>query len=459
MSKNIIILGAGISGLACGWRLSQQGIRVNILESENAVGGLAGTMRENGYALDIGPHSFFSDDQQIVDLIRNLLGEKMQPSPRKVKFYYKGRYLDYPLTAAGVFLQMGLSSGMLALGSFLKNKAFLRKHRLAEGEDETVEDWAIANFGEYLYRTFFKPYTEQFWKVPCNELSSRSIPTHTRMSFTNTLKLLLNQKTTRQGKSLVEREMHPTYYPDQGFALIAECIAAQIEKNQGQIHLAHEVIALTQLPGGKMRVTCRHNGRQEEQDADYVISTLPLSLLAKILSPVFPPHVLASAKKLEYRSLVVLGMLTQKQKILNCGYLYLLNRPFNRIFEMNEFSPQTSQPDENILAVEMPCLASGPIWNSSQEELFSACIGSLSEDGFIAPGDVKKLFLIKARYAYPIYRKDYARHLTGVLDHLKNYSSLATLGRCGEFRYMDIDECIKRAFVLADSQMPGLIQP
>ena len=57
MSKNIIILGAGISGLACGWRLSQQGIRVNILESENAVGGLAGTMRENGYALDIGEFS------------------------------------------------------------------------------------------------------------------------------------------------------------------------------------------------------------------------------------------------------------------------------------------------------------------------------------------------------------------------------------------------------------------
>jgi protoporphyrinogen oxidase len=451
MAGQVIILGAGISGLSGAWRLSNRGVKVDVFESSLSVGGLAATLRQDSYCLDIGPHSFFSDDQQIVNTVCGLFENKLQPIPRKVKFYYKGKYLDYPLTAQGVLFQMGLFSGLQAVCSFLKGKIFQGKRNFVDGEDETVESWAISNFGEYLYRTFFKPYTEQFWKVPCSELSARSIPTHTRMSFMNTLKLLLSQKFSKQRNSLIEREMRPTYYPDTGFAEIAEQIAKLIEKNQGQIHLGCEVTQVTELPNGKMRISYQRNGNQEEMESDYVISTIPLSLLAKMLSPTLPKDVLASAKKLEYRSLVVLGMLTQKQKILNCGYAYLLNRPFNRIFEMNEFSLNTSLPGENIIAIEVPCLSESAIWKATKEELLNMCIASLAEDGFIGPHDIKKLFLAKAQYAYPIYRKDYAVHLTRITDYLKNYKSLVTLGRCGEFMYMDIDECMKRAFDLADS--------
>jgi protoporphyrinogen oxidase len=451
MPNHVIILGAGISGLSAAWRASNHGIKVDVFESSSSVGGLAGTLREGRYSLDIGPHSFFSDDQQIVNMVCNLLKNKLQPIPRKVKFHYQGKYLDYPLTAQGVFCQMGLYSSFQAAGSFLKGKIFPSKRNFVEGEDESVEDWAIANFGKHLYFTFFKPYTEQFWKVPCAELSSRSIPTHTRMSFTNTLKLLLRQKVNRGKESLIEREMRPTYYPDTGFAEIAEQVAKLIEKNQGQIHLGCEVTQVTELANGKMRVAYQRNGQPEEAESDYVISTIPLSLLSKMLSPALSPEVLAAANKLEYRSLLVLGMLTQKQKILNCGYAYLLNRPFNRIFEMNEFSLNTSQPGENIIAVEIPCLADSAIWRETKEALFNMCISTLAEDGFIGPGDIKRLFLVKAQYAYPIYRKDYAVHLTRLIDYLNKYKSLATLGRCGEFRYMDIDECIKRAFDFVDS--------
>lgn len=455
--RHVIILGAGISGLSAAWRLSDNGVKVDVFESDLSVGGLAGSIREDGYCLDIGPHSFFSDDQQIVNIVRGLFKNKLQPNPRSVKFYYKGRYIDYPLTAQGVLFQMGLGSGMRAALSFLKGRLFPYKLIAVNGDDETVEDWAITSFGEYLYRTFFKPYTEQFWKVPCSELSSRSIPTHTRMSFVNTLKLLFHQKIDKSKKSLIEREMRPTYYPDTGFVEIAEQIAKLIKRNQGHIHLGCEVTGVTELPDRKMRIFYQCNGQQKEMESDYVISTIPLPLLAKMISPPVPPEVIAPANKLEYRSLVVLGMLTQKQKILNCGYTYLLDRPFNRIFEMNEFSIHTSLSGENIIAVEIPCLRDSTIWTATKEELFNMCIAAMAEDGFIAPGDVKRLFLAKAPYAYPIYRKDYAVHLNRFMDYLKKYKSLATLGRCGEFMYMDIDECMKRAFDFVDRDILTLI--
>ena len=81
------------------------------------------------------------------------------------------------------------------------------------------------------------------------------------------------------------------------------------------------------------------------------------------------------------------------------------------------------------------------------------CIASLSKDGFLLPGDVKRLFLAKAPYAYPIYRKDYAVHLNRLMDYLKKHHSLATLGRCGEFMYMDMDKCMRRVFDFVDNHI------
>jgi protoporphyrinogen oxidase len=426
-------------------------VAVDVFEADNCVGGLAKTAKENGYCLDVGPHSFFSEDDRIIKTVLDLFDYTLEPMPRTVKFFYKDKYLNYPLTPQGVLLQMGLFSGVRVALSYLKGKIFPRRSATLGTAEETVEDWAIASFGEHLYRTFFKQYTEQFWKVPCSELSSRSIPTHTRMSFLNTLRVLLHRRATKTGESLIERETLPTYYPGTGFGEIAERVADTIKRCGGNVHLNCKVVGVSELPDGQVCVTYERNGKSEKINADYVISTIQLPLLVKMLSPQPPAEVLTSAGKLDFRSLVVLGMATEKQKVLGCGYIYLLDRPYNRISEMNEFSTQTSPQGENIIAVEIPCLYNSAAWKASKEELFDMCISSLAEDGFLGPGDVEKLFLVKAPAAYPIYRKDYAKHFERLLNYLKARRSIATLGRCGEFMYMDIDICMRRAFDFADN--------
>jgi UDP-galactopyranose mutase len=77
------------------------------------------------------------------------------------------------------------------------------------------------------------------------------------------------------------------------------------------------------------------------------------------------------------------------------------------------------------------------------------CIGSLAKDGILAPGDVKHLLLARTPHAYPIYRKDYAVNLNRLLDHVDKRQRISTLGRTGEFIYMDIDKCMRRAFDFA----------
>lgn len=450
MKPHVLILGAGISGLSLAWKLSGQGLEVTLIEADKTAGGLAGTFRENGYCMDIGPHSLFSEDTEILNTMLKLFDNTLVAKPRNVKFYYRGKYLDYPLTAQSVLFQMGMWSGMRVGLSFMKSKIFSRKIKAIEGEDETVEDWAIRSFGKHLYKTFFKPYTEQFWKMDCTELSSRTIPTHTRMSFTNTLRLLLRRKVSSMDSSLIEREMLPTYYPDTGFAEIPERIVDVCRKEGVRILLESRAVGVEESEEAGVRVLYESKGERKEVEGSHVVSTIPLTEFVKMLSPSAPEEISVSAGRLDYRALTALGMVTHKQNILNCSYIYVLNRPYNRITEMNEFSPASSPEDENIVMIEIPCLRESPAWTASKEALFESCIGSLASDGLLAPGDVKHLLLARAPHAYPIYRKDYAVNLKRILDFLDSRPRLYTLGRNGEFIYMDIDKCMRRAFDFAD---------
>lgn len=55
MRKNIIVVGAGIGGLALAARLQHRGHRVTVVEKNSFPGGRCGTIDANGYHFDIGP--------------------------------------------------------------------------------------------------------------------------------------------------------------------------------------------------------------------------------------------------------------------------------------------------------------------------------------------------------------------------------------------------------------------
>lgn len=442
---SVAVVGGGVSGLGAAWKLAAAGKSVLVLEAGETIGGLARTAREDGYCLDVGPHSFFSHDADVVRRVLDLFEEPLTPTRRTVKFLFRDRYLDYPLTAQSVLTQMGPLAGLRAGISYIWGKLLPHRSDTIGTEQETVEDWALSSFGEYLYRSFFKPYTEQFWKAPCRELSSRSIPTHTKMSFANTLRAIVRRRASPGGDSLVDREALPTYYPRTGFGEIPERMAAAVCAAGGEIRTGCRVTRMEAREGHGWRVTFAASEGPEAVECERVISTIPLCELVPMLQPAPPLEVLAASAELDYRALVVLGMVTEKQDILGCGYIYVLNRPYNRVSEMNVFGPDTSPPGENILAVEMPCLRGSTIWKADREALFEMCIGPLAEDGLLQPGDVKRLVLVKDPFAYPVYRRDYAVHLRTVMAYLGRHEGLCTLGRSGEFRYMDVDECIARA--------------
>lgn len=56
-NKKVIVLGAGISGLATAYWLKKDGFDVHILEAKNDAGGAMETIHKDGYTIDFGPNS------------------------------------------------------------------------------------------------------------------------------------------------------------------------------------------------------------------------------------------------------------------------------------------------------------------------------------------------------------------------------------------------------------------
>ena len=449
--KKVIIIGGGISGLTAAWRLSEHGYKTYIIEQDKQIGGLAKSIKVDDYILDIGPHSFFTEDKEVYDKIVGLFKGEEKEMPflqRTVKMYFRGKYVDYPLSVKSVLFQMGIASSILSTLSFVKSYInSLFKKKKIEKEESTIEKWAIENFGKYLFLNFFKPYTEQFWKINTNELSHRVIPSSKKMDFANTLKHLLIKKyleisRREPGKlSLIERESLPTYYPEKGFGEIANRIGKIVLNNSGEIFTNCEA---KKIYFNEKLIKVETN--KKDFFGDFLISTIPLNSLVNKLNPTPPVSVIKSSQKLEYLCLILVYIITKKKNVINCQYCYFINKPYNRITEMNYFSEKTSPKDENILTVEISCHHNDKMWNLNKQEIFDLCMKSIKKDKFLNDNDVINFKVVKVPDVYPIYRKDYDKNLTEVNVFVKKQKNFFSIGRQGQFYYGDIDQMARFGF-------------
>ena len=71
-------------------------------------------------------------------------------------------------------------------------------------------------------------------------------------------------------------------------------------------------------------------------------------------------------------------------------------------------------------------------------------------DNIILRNEVDKLFVVRAGHAYPIRYLDFRKNLDTFLNYVGEHNNLDVLGRTGEYMYIDSDQCMERALVLAD---------
>ena len=72
MPEKIIVLGAGISGLATAYQLDRDGYDVTVIEKKGDVGGSIETVKEKGFLFDRGPNSGLDTTPLISQIVAEL---------------------------------------------------------------------------------------------------------------------------------------------------------------------------------------------------------------------------------------------------------------------------------------------------------------------------------------------------------------------------------------------------
>lgn len=86
---DVVVIGAGVSGLAASWRLQSLGADVRLIESTSSVGGVAQTEHRDGFLLEKGPFNVLVRDPGFQALLEDLAAELkvIHPGPSARRRY------------------------------------------------------------------------------------------------------------------------------------------------------------------------------------------------------------------------------------------------------------------------------------------------------------------------------------------------------------------------------------
>jgi protoporphyrinogen oxidase len=261
-----------------------------------------------------------------------------------------------------------------------------------------------------------------------------------------TLKKVFLEKFANERLSASEHdivwERSANFYPVKGFSAVAEKLKDSFLSKGGTLRLNCDISELAKNENSTYTIHYSNGVESFKEEAVYVVSTIPLPSLFQILKPAPPASVVLSADSLKYLSVVVLYVVIHDRDILDTSFVYMVDRPYNRLSNTNRLQPNLCPEGENMLVCEITCSFNDETWKSSDEEIFENCISHLESDNLISRKEVKQFFTVRAKNAYPFYRLGYKENLNAVFEYFKQTPNIALAGRVGAFKYMDTHECL-----------------
>jgi protoporphyrinogen oxidase len=438
----VVIIGAGPAGLTAALALAEASVPVLVLEGGEGLGGIARTVRRDGYRFDVGGHRFFTRSEPVSTLWDRLMGADLLERPRSSRILYRGRRFEYPLRAANALAGLGPGEAAAAVASYLG--ARLRPLR----PERTLEDWLVNRFGRRLYEAFFESYSEKVWGVPCREVAARWAAQRIRgLSLRTALLDMLFGGGEREARSLATRFRYPRLGP----GMMWERMAARIEALGGAVRL-RSLATRVELQGGHaVAVHVGPASGSERIACDHVLSTMPLGDLAAALDPSPPAEISAAAGSLRHRAFITVGLLADAPTRIPDTWLYVHERALRvgRVQIYNNWSPDLVEGrGHTCFGLEYFCSEGDALWKQDDAALASLAERELAALG-LGAGRVLDATVVRVPRAYPMYGDGHETAVAAVRAHLDGIAGLQTFGRNAMHRYNNMDHAMLAGLLAA----------
>ena len=453
-----VIAGAGPAGLTAGYQLAKQGLPVVVLEADpRYVGGLSRTVDYKGFGFDIGGHRFFSKSQEVEALWAEIAGEDMLTRPRSSRIYYRGKFFAYPLRPLEALMNLGVGESAACVGSFLRARVHPKPH------PKTFEDWVSNQFGERLFRIFFKTYTEKVWGMSCREISADWAAQRIKgLSLGSALRhAVWPERTPKDRTDVVKTLIHTFRYPRRGPGMMWEACARKIREMGGQVLLGRRVERCRFDSGrGTWSVTVAAcEGATEIHEGEHLISSMPIRELVSQIEPRLPDEAIRAAGSLRYRDFITVGLILKDRGLISDNWIYIHDPSVKvgRVQNYKAWSPEmVPDPAYSSYGLEYFCFEGDGLWNMPDDALLELAKREIVQLGLGRPEDVTDGCVIRQRKAYPVYDDAYVEHVNTVRRAIAaRCPNLHLVGRNGMHKYNNQDHAMMTAMLTAKNIIVG----
>ncbi len=159
LGQTVIVIGAGITGLSCAWRLKKLGIDALVLESSPRAGGVIQSERVGEYLIEHGPNSLLPLSENFGLLDETGLTEQLIEGDRRAPRY---------VCIGGSLRKVPL--GPMTITGVVRATAepFVRSQ---SAPDESIHDFFVRRFGKQTEQRLVSPFVTGIYAGNTRELS------------------------------------------------------------------------------------------------------------------------------------------------------------------------------------------------------------------------------------------------------------------------------------------------
>jgi oxygen-dependent protoporphyrinogen oxidase len=166
-----VVIGGGISGLACAYRLQQAGIPARVLEAGTRPGGLIATEEKDGFRFELGPQSFLSTQPllKLIDAL-GLKNELLHADPKAPRYVLsRERLIPAPLSPPSL-----LTTSLLGPGTKWRIFTEILHRTRPPANDESIASFVRRKFGGELLNQLVAPFVSGVYAGDPERLSLRA---------------------------------------------------------------------------------------------------------------------------------------------------------------------------------------------------------------------------------------------------------------------------------------------
>ncbi len=452
----VAIIGAGPAGLTAAYLLAKRGARVTVLEADpEYVGGISRTARYKGFHFDIGGHRFFSKSKEVEDFWTEILPDDMLVRPRSSRIFYGGQFFAYPLKGTEALTKLGPVQAAMCVASYAKARAF------PNPSPRNFEEWVVNEFGERLFRIFFKTYTEKVWGMPCTEISADWAAQRIKgLSLWSAMKNALVTAKPKNPEDVIKTLIDSFRYPRKGPGMLWEECARKVRAMGGEVALGERVVHCAYDDAARTwTVESEKDGHRTAVLADHVISSAPLRELARSLSPKLSERATKAADSLRYRDFLTVMLILEDKQLFDDNWIYIHDPrvKVGRIQNFKSWSPEmVPDPTKCCYGLEYFCFEGDGLWASSDDQLIALAKRELEQVGLGRATDVLDGCVVRQKKAYPVYDDDYVANVDVVRAELaERFPSLHPVGRNGMHKYNNQDHAMMTAMLTVENIVLG----